>query len=248
MAVGDGAQALRALADDPPPDIVLADVVMPGPDGYELCERVKRDARLRDIPVVLLVGAFEPFNEAEARRVGADTVLTKPSIDTQSGRQWSAHSSAAIRRRTSRRTPPPARRTPPRRRRPRALTPRVSTPARAPPAAFDESDEPGARRGASLLRRPRRPRRADRGAAGRSFRRAPEPPRVRRNTRGRARLRRAARRRPPRRALPETNAARRTAPPPSSPRGGGDGRLRLRRRGGGRDGVRLRRSRARERV
>src|SRR5688500_2700604 len=51
---------------------------MPGPDGYELCERIKRDARLGHVPVVLLVGTFEPFNEAEARRVGADTVLTKP--------------------------------------------------------------------------------------------------------------------------------------------------------------------------
>src|SRR5919112_732763 len=51
---------------------------MPGPDGYALCERVKRDGRLRHVPVVLLVGTFEPFNEAEARRVGADTVLTKP--------------------------------------------------------------------------------------------------------------------------------------------------------------------------
>lgn len=78
VAVGDGAQALRALAAEPPPDVVLADVVMPGPDGYELCERIKRDARLGRVPVVLLVGTFEPFNEAEARRVGADTVLTKP--------------------------------------------------------------------------------------------------------------------------------------------------------------------------
>jgi CheY-like chemotaxis protein len=78
VAVGDGESALRALAEDPPPDVILADVVMPGPDGYELCERVKSDRRLRHVPVVLLVGTFEPFNEAEARRVGADTVLTKP--------------------------------------------------------------------------------------------------------------------------------------------------------------------------
>jgi CheY-like chemotaxis protein len=78
VAVGDGESALRALAEEPPPDILLADVVMPGPDGYALCERVKRDARLGHVPVILLVGTFEPFNEAEARRVGADTVLTKP--------------------------------------------------------------------------------------------------------------------------------------------------------------------------
>ncbi|MCA1619202.1 MAG: response regulator [Acidobacteria bacterium] len=78
VAVGDGESALRALAAGPPPDVLLADVVMPGPDGYALCERVKRDERLRHVPVILLVGTFEPFNEAEARRVGADTVLTKP--------------------------------------------------------------------------------------------------------------------------------------------------------------------------
>ncbi|MBV9956936.1 MAG: response regulator [Acidobacteria bacterium] len=60
------------------PDIVLADVHMPGLNGYEVCEFVKRNERFRHIPVLLLVGSFEPFNEAEARRVGADDYLTKP--------------------------------------------------------------------------------------------------------------------------------------------------------------------------
>jgi CheY-like chemotaxis protein len=77
VTVGDGAKALAALEADPP-DVLLADVHMPGPNGLELCERVRQSERLRHIPVVLLVGTFEPFNEAEARRVGADTVLTKP--------------------------------------------------------------------------------------------------------------------------------------------------------------------------
>jgi CheY-like chemotaxis protein len=75
--VGSGAEALKSLQESLP-DIVLADVLMPEPDGYELCERIKSDERTRRIPVVLLVGTFEPFNEAEARRVGADEVLTKP--------------------------------------------------------------------------------------------------------------------------------------------------------------------------
>ena len=78
VAVSDGERALGVLESAEPPDILLADVHMPGPDGYELCERVRGDARLRHVPVVLLVGTFEPFNQAEARRVGADTVLTKP--------------------------------------------------------------------------------------------------------------------------------------------------------------------------
>jgi CheY-like chemotaxis protein len=74
VAVSSGAEALREL-EQAAPDIVLADVHMPEPNGYEVCAHVKR---LRRVPVLLLVGTFEPFNEAEARRVGADDVLTKP--------------------------------------------------------------------------------------------------------------------------------------------------------------------------
>ncbi len=76
-SVGDGEEAIRQL-EESPPDILLADIFMPGRTGYEVCEHVKRSEHLRSIPVVLLVGTFEPFDEAEARRVGADDVLTKP--------------------------------------------------------------------------------------------------------------------------------------------------------------------------
>jgi CheY-like chemotaxis protein len=87
VTVGDGQQALEKL-EEFTPDIVLADVFMPKVSGYELCERVKRDERFRHIPVMLLVGSFEPFDEAEARRVGADDYLTKPfqSIRTLIGK------------------------------------------------------------------------------------------------------------------------------------------------------------------
>ncbi len=74
---GDGEEAIRLL-EESVPDIVLADVSMPRLNGYEVCERIKGDERFRHIPVMLLVGSFEPFNEAEARRVGADDVVTKP--------------------------------------------------------------------------------------------------------------------------------------------------------------------------
>ena len=76
--VGAGDEALRELEASGPPDIVLADVHMPGLTGYEVCERIKQDARWRHVPVILLAGAFEPFDEREARRVGADEVLSKP--------------------------------------------------------------------------------------------------------------------------------------------------------------------------
>ena len=87
ITVSDGQQALEKL-DEVTPDIVLADVFMPGLNGYQVCEYIKRTERFRHIPVMLLVGSFEPFDEAEARRVGADDYLTKPfqSIRTLIGK------------------------------------------------------------------------------------------------------------------------------------------------------------------
>jgi len=77
VSVSDGQEAIERI-EDVRPDIVLADVFMPGRTGYEVCEYIKQNAKLRHIPVMLLVGSFEPFDEAEARRVGADDILTKP--------------------------------------------------------------------------------------------------------------------------------------------------------------------------
>jgi CheY-like chemotaxis protein len=65
-------------ARDIKPDIVLADVFMPGRNGYEVCDAIKQDPELADTPVVLLVGTFEAFDELEAARVGCNGHLTKP--------------------------------------------------------------------------------------------------------------------------------------------------------------------------
>ena len=79
IAVGNGEAAVRRIPDANP-DLVLADVFMPVRNGYEVCEFVKKDARFSHIPVILLVGAFDPLDEKEARRVGADGVLKKPFV------------------------------------------------------------------------------------------------------------------------------------------------------------------------
>lgn len=76
-AVSNGREAINAI-EAIGPDIVLADVVMPEINGYEVCEYVKKNDRLKHIPVILLVGSFEPLDDTEARRVGADDILTKP--------------------------------------------------------------------------------------------------------------------------------------------------------------------------
>ncbi len=75
ISVGDGNSAMDRLREDSP-DLVLADVNMPGLNGYEICEKIK--AANSATPVILLVGSFEPFDEDEAKRVGADDYLTKP--------------------------------------------------------------------------------------------------------------------------------------------------------------------------
>lgn len=77
VTVGNGELALRKLSEDTF-DLVLADIFMPGRNGYEVCEFVKTTPQHADIPVILLVGAFEPFDKSEAARVRADGHLTKP--------------------------------------------------------------------------------------------------------------------------------------------------------------------------
>lgn len=79
VAVGNGEAAVRKISDVKP-DLVLADVFMPVRNGYEVCKYVKDDTALSHIPVILLVGAFDPLDEQEAQRVGADGVLKKPFV------------------------------------------------------------------------------------------------------------------------------------------------------------------------
>ncbi len=77
ITAGDGNTAMEKFVQSMP-DLVMVDVNMPGFDGYKICEMIKQDEETKKIPVILLVGSFEPFDEAEARRVGADDYLTKP--------------------------------------------------------------------------------------------------------------------------------------------------------------------------
>ncbi|WP_027714420.1 response regulator [Desulfuromonas sp. TF] len=75
--VDNGAIALvRARAERP--DLILSDVFMPGKNGYELTAAVKQDPLLQGVPVLLLAGTFEPFDEDKARTSGADGWISKP--------------------------------------------------------------------------------------------------------------------------------------------------------------------------
>jgi CheY-like chemotaxis protein len=83
VAVGNGEAAVRKIAEIKP-DLVLADIFMPVRSGYEVCEFVKHDPRFANTPVVLLIGAFDPFDEREAQRVQADGILKKPFVPPDS--------------------------------------------------------------------------------------------------------------------------------------------------------------------
>lgn len=77
LGVTDGHQVLESLARFAP-DLVLADAAMPQHSGYEICEHIKQDPALRHVKVILLVGAFEPLDQAEFLRVRADGIVQKP--------------------------------------------------------------------------------------------------------------------------------------------------------------------------
>ncbi len=77
VSVSDGRRAIQWM-DTEWPDIVLVDVEVPEVDGYAVCSHVKKSSRLKNVPVLLLAGAFEPVDEARARSVGCDGVLVKP--------------------------------------------------------------------------------------------------------------------------------------------------------------------------
>jgi CheY-like chemotaxis protein len=81
VCVPNGQKALERIQQDRP-DLVLADVVMPEKNGYEVCEAIKSSPATARIPVILLSGTFEPFDRERAERIGADAIVSKP-FDSQ---------------------------------------------------------------------------------------------------------------------------------------------------------------------
>jgi CheY-like chemotaxis protein len=77
VTVSNADSALIRL-DDVDPDVVLADVVMPGRTGYEICQYLKMSPRHRHVRVILTAGVMETLDEAAAARVETDGILRKP--------------------------------------------------------------------------------------------------------------------------------------------------------------------------
>lgn len=73
----DGESALR-LAREAPPDLVLLDAEMPGMDGFEVCEALKADPDLTDIPVIFVTSHSDPAFEVAGFEIGAADFISKP--------------------------------------------------------------------------------------------------------------------------------------------------------------------------
>lgn len=72
-----GPDALYDIANDLP-DLILLDIMLPGMDGFEVCKRLKMNARTQHIPVIFLSGKSSPEDIHRGLQVGGDQYITKP--------------------------------------------------------------------------------------------------------------------------------------------------------------------------
>ncbi|MDA3901896.1 MAG: response regulator [Desulfuromusa sp.] len=72
-----GLAALEAVAAEAP-DLILLDIMLPGLDGFEVCDRIKKNPDTRHIPIILLTAKKAPEDIARGEEVGADQYITKP--------------------------------------------------------------------------------------------------------------------------------------------------------------------------
>jgi CheY-like chemotaxis protein len=142
--VGNGQKAVDEIRSIMP-HIVLCDIIMPEKNGYEVCEFIKSSADLKHIPVLLLTGAFEPFDQERARAAGCDGFLAKPfepqtlisKVKELLERTPAAAAPAAVTPKPQAPAPRPAPAAAPS----PAPAPPVRPPAPPPPPAFGDADE-----------------------------------------------------------------------------------------------------------
>jgi putative two-component system response regulator len=73
-----GERALKIAAMEPPPDLILLDIMMPGMDGYEVCQQLKANPHTADIPVIFLTAKAQVEDEEKGLKLGAVDYITKP--------------------------------------------------------------------------------------------------------------------------------------------------------------------------
>ena len=78
QVANNGEKAIRIAQEDTQLDLVLLDVMMPKMDGYEVCERLKKDERTRKIPIIFITGKDREQDEIKGFELGAVDYITKP--------------------------------------------------------------------------------------------------------------------------------------------------------------------------
>ena len=78
VAAVNGEKALKMAGADPPPDLILLDIMMPGMDGFEVCQRLKADTNTQDIPVIFLSALDDTVNKVKGFEMGAVDYISKP--------------------------------------------------------------------------------------------------------------------------------------------------------------------------
>ena len=90
----DGFDALSKIADHAP-DLIFVDIMMPRLDGYQTCALIKKNARLKSTPVIMLSSKDGLFDRARGRLAGSDENLTKPFTKESLLRSVAAHTAHA---------------------------------------------------------------------------------------------------------------------------------------------------------
>lgn len=75
---GDGEAALAALESQPPPDLVILDVMLPRLNGFEVCRRIRADPRWRALRILMLTAKGRDIEMEKGLGLGADAYVTKP--------------------------------------------------------------------------------------------------------------------------------------------------------------------------
>ncbi len=73
----NGEEALSKVREEKP-DLLLLDVMMPGMDGFSVCEQLRGDPETADLPIIMLSARTDSRSKQESKRVGATKYLTKP--------------------------------------------------------------------------------------------------------------------------------------------------------------------------
>lgn len=79
VTVGSGPDVLNRVKEQQP-DLALIDAIMPGVDGYQICQALRQDPQFKSLPVIMLAGAYENIDRDKgAQIVGANAILSKPA-------------------------------------------------------------------------------------------------------------------------------------------------------------------------